>query len=121
MRSIVAAGVVVLALATAAAAGPVEEKKLIVVWELTKVEGQDRAPHWRVEFLKGGKLRMTSKRGGEEHKLEGTYALKEDKLTLTVTADGKVSDAKTVTVEKLTDEVLIFVDNKRKMEFKRGK
>ena len=79
------------------------------------------APHWRIEFIKDGKCRMTSKREGKEYKVEGTHALKKDRLTLTVVVDGKAADTKTVTVQKLTDDVLVFVDNKKKMEFKRGK
>jgi uncharacterized protein (TIGR03066 family) len=121
MRSIVAVGVAFLALGLTAVAGSIEGSKLIGVWELTKVEGQEKAPHWRIEFLKDGKLRMTSKRDDTEFKVEGTHALKKDKLTVTVVEEGKTTDTKTVTIQKLTDEVLVFVDNKKKMEFKRAK
>jgi uncharacterized protein (TIGR03066 family) len=121
MRSIVAVGVAVLALEMTAVAGPIEASKLIGVWELTKVEGQAEAPHWRIEFLKDGKHRMTSKRDGKEYKIVGKHELKKDKLTLTVLVDGKTADTKTVTVQQLTDEMLVFVDNKKKLEFKRGK
>jgi uncharacterized protein (TIGR03066 family) len=121
MRSVVVAGVTFLAVGLTAAAGPVEAGKLLGAWELTKVEGQATAPHWRVEFLKGGKLRMTAQKRGEELKLEGTYALKKDRLTLTVQVDGKTVDTKTVTVQTLTGEVLVFLDTNKKMEFKRAK
>ncbi|HKB37515.1 MAG TPA: hypothetical protein VKD72_13795 [Gemmataceae bacterium] len=121
MRSIVAVGITLLTFGMMAVAEPIAGSKLIGAWELTKVEGQDEAPHWRIEFIKGGKLRMTSKREGKEYKVEGTHALKKDRLTLTVVVDGKAADTKTVTVRKLTDDVLVFVDNNKKMEFKRGK
>jgi uncharacterized protein (TIGR03066 family) len=121
MRCIVAVGVAFLALGSTAVAEPIKGSELIGAWELTKVEGQDNAPHWRIKFVKGGKFRMTSKRDDKEYKVEGTFALKKDRLTLTVEVDGKTSGKKTVTVQKLTDKVLIFLDNKRKMEFKKAK
>jgi uncharacterized protein (TIGR03066 family) len=121
MRYVVAAGVASLALGLTTAAGPVDAGKLLGAWELTKVEGQAQVPYWRVEFLKDGKLRMTAQKGGEELKVEGTYALKKDRLTLTVEEGGKTTDTRTVTVQKLTDAVLVIVDNNKKMEFKRAK
>jgi uncharacterized protein (TIGR03066 family) len=128
-RAAFGAGVIVLAAVTLAAAGEevqtaeksIEESKLVGVWELTKVEGQQLAPHWRIEFSKEGKHRMTSKRDDKEYKVEGTYALKGDKLTLTVVVDGKTSGTQTMTIQTLTDEVLVLLDNNKKMEFKRGK
>jgi uncharacterized protein (TIGR03066 family) len=122
MRPIVAVGVAVLAPGLTAMAGSIEGSKLIGVWELTKVEGEV-APHWRIEFLKDGKLRMTSKRDDKEFKVQGTYALKKDKLTLIAEMEGKKVDTQTVTIQKLTDDVLVFLDSRvnKKMEFKRGK
>jgi uncharacterized protein (TIGR03066 family) len=120
VRSGAAAGLAVLALALTAVAGPIEGSKLIGVWELTKVEGKE-GPHWRIEFSKDGKLRMTSKRGDKEYKAKGTYALKKDRLTLTVVVAGKTADTRTVTVQTLKDKELVFLDNKKKMEFKRAK
>jgi hypothetical protein len=35
--------------------------------------------------------------------------------------NGKTTDTRTVTIQKLTDEALVFLDNNKKMEFKRGK
>jgi uncharacterized protein (TIGR03066 family) len=83
------------------------------------VQGQENAPHWRIEFLNEGRLRMTSKRDGTEYKVEGMYALKGNKLTVTAVEIGKTTDRKTMTVKELTDRVLVFLDNERKMEFKR--
>src|SRR5215472_13809516 len=110
MRSIVAAGVAFLALGLTAVAESVKGSKLIGVWELTKVQGQQEAPHWRIEFVKDGKLRMISKRGEKGFKVKGTYTLKKDQLTLTVKEDGKTTDTRTVTVQKLTDKVMVIVD-----------
>src|SRR5262249_34994860 len=87
-------------------AGPSEGSKLIGAFELTKMEGQEEAPHWRIEFLKDGKLRMTSKKDDAEVKVEGTYALTKDQLTVTVVENGETSDTKTVTVKELTAEAL---------------
>jgi uncharacterized protein (TIGR03066 family) len=121
MRSIVVVGVVSLAIGLTAVAGEIEGKKLIGAWEVTKVEGEDKVPHWRIEFQKEGKLRMTSKREDKEHRVEGTYALKKNQLMLTAKKDGKTVDTKTVMILELTDDVLIFVDNEKKLEFKRAK
>jgi uncharacterized protein (TIGR03066 family) len=121
MRCVVALAVACVAFELTAAGGSVEGGKLIGVWELTKVEGQDKAPHWRIEFAKDGKLRMVSKKGGEEFKVEGTHALKKDQLTLTVVEGGKAVETKTLKVLTLTDEALVFVDNMKKLEFKRAK
>src|SRR5437867_2432053 len=99
MGSIPAVMVAFLAFGLPAADGEIDGGKLIGAWELTKVEGQEDAPYWRIEFLKGGKLRMTAKRGGKEYKVEGTHALKKDKLTLTVVAAGKTTDTKTMTIQ----------------------
>src|SRR5262245_58316168 len=121
MRSIVTTAVALLAFGFAAVAGEIEGSKLIGVWELTKVEGQEEAPQGRIEFIKDGKFRLTSKRDDKEYKVEGRHALKKDKLTLTVVVDGKTTDTKTVTIQKLTDEVLVFLDNNKKLEFKRAK
>jgi uncharacterized protein (TIGR03066 family) len=121
MRSLVGVTVALLALALTTLAGEIEGEKLIGAWELTKVEGQARAPHWRIEFGKGGKLRMTSKREGKEYKVGGTHAVKGDKLTLTAVADGKAVDTRAVTIQKLTGETLVFLDNNKRMEFRRVK
>src|SRR5947209_4387738 len=98
MRSLAVVVVAFLVFGSPAMAGEVEGRKLIGAWELTKVEGQENAPHWRIEFLKDGKLRMSSKRDGKEYKVEGMHTLKGDKLTLTVVEDGKTTDTKTVMV-----------------------
>ncbi len=51
MRSIVAVGVAFLAVGLTAVAGPINETKLIGVWDLTKAEGQDEDRPGRVEPL----------------------------------------------------------------------
>jgi uncharacterized protein (TIGR03066 family) len=101
-------------------AGPIDASRLIGVWELTDVAGET-PPDWRIEFGKDGKLRMSSKRDGKEFKVEGTHVLTKDKLTITVVMDGKTVDSNTVTILKLTDDVLVFVDSGKKMTFRRGK
>jgi uncharacterized protein (TIGR03066 family) len=100
-------------------AKPIDASKLIGVWELTSAEGEE-APYWRIEFINDGKLRMTARKADGEYKVEGTYALKEDKLTLTVVVDGKVTDTRTIAIQKLTGAALSILDLK-KMEFKRAK
>jgi len=121
MRCAIMIGIPFFTVGLAAAAGPVEAGKLLGAWELTKVEGQDTVPHWRLEFLKDGKLRMSAQKGGEELRVEGTYTLVKDRLTFTARAEGKAVDTQTVTVRKLTGDVLVILDRNKRMEFKRVK
>lgn len=124
MRRIVTAGVIfsALALGSAAAADPVDGSKLLGAWDCTSAGGEAR--EWRVELLKDGKLRMAARKGdGTEYKVEGTHVLKGDKLSLSAVTDGKVTDTKTFTIQKLTDTALVLKDDKadKVLEFKRGK
>jgi uncharacterized protein (TIGR03066 family) len=121
MRSIVAVGVAFLALDLVAVAGEIEGKKLIGVWELSKAEGQEETPHWRIEFTKDSKLRMTSNWEDKLFEVEGTYTLEKDQLKLTADVDGKATVTNTVTIQELTDDVLVVLDDKKKMKFKRSK
>jgi uncharacterized protein (TIGR03066 family) len=102
-------------------AGPIDGSKLIGTWECAKVEGQAKPPQWHIEFLKKGKLRMTTKNPEGEFALNGTHTLKKDKLTLTVEKNGKTVDTQIYTIESLTDEALIYLDHGKKIEFKRAK
>jgi uncharacterized protein (TIGR03066 family) len=94
---------------------------LLGAWQLTKVEEQDKAPDWRIELLKDGKLRMSSKREGQEYKVEGKWSLKKGKLRLVAEENGKAADTHPFALQRVTNQELVLVDLKvnRKMEFKR--
>jgi RNA polymerase sigma-70 factor (ECF subfamily) len=98
-----------------------QKNPLIGSWECTKVEGQEKAPHWRIEFLNQGRFRMKTTNAGGKFEVEGTYTLKKDKLTVTVEKDGKTLDTQTYAIQTLMDEALIYLDHHRKLEFRRAK
>ena len=98
--------------------GAIEAKKLVGVWEMGPPEKGGK-----VTFTKDGKLHIVHKgKDGAEEKMDGTYKVKDDKITVTFEKDGK-TETKMGTIEKLTAEVLVIVGDgeTKKMEFKRVK
>jgi uncharacterized protein (TIGR03066 family) len=86
----------------------VDAKKLLGKWE-----PKDKKDKTQIEFLKDGKLSVTSP--GEKTQLGGTYKLDGVKLTITL----KVMDKDypvTLTVTKLTDTELVTKDEGGKEE-----
>ena len=95
-------------------------KKIVGKWELTKAGG-DVPVGSIVEFTKDGKLSATIKADGMEIKLEGTYKLDKDKLALTIKVNDQTVE-ETVTIKKLTDEVMELEDKDKKVDvFKKKK
>jgi uncharacterized protein (TIGR03066 family) len=93
--------------------------KLVGKWEPTK--SKDLPQGAVVEVTKDGKMFLTAKMGDKELKLEGTYTVKGDKLKMTFKQGGQEM-TQTVTIKKLTDTVLITVDEKGETdEFKKKK
>jgi uncharacterized protein (TIGR03066 family) len=76
----------------------------------------------KMEFTKDGKLTLSGPGpGGKELKIEGTYKLDGDKLSMKMTFMGETHE-ETVTVTKLTDDELEGKDKSGKTEsFKRVK
>ncbi len=95
----------------------IDGKKLIGKWEPTDKKGGPGV----IEFTKDGKLTVTGDLGGKELKIEGTYKLDGNKLTLAMKfMDQEIKE--TVTITKLTDEEMEGEDTKGKKEsFKRLK
>ncbi|MCE9563234.1 MAG: hypothetical protein K8U57_14415 [Planctomycetes bacterium] len=94
-------------------------KNIVGVWILTKAGGNLPAES-TVEFTKDGKLVVVVK-ADKEIKLEGTYKLEKDKLTVKVKL-GDDTKEETMTVKKLTDEVLETEDKDKKIDtFKKKK
>jgi uncharacterized protein (TIGR03066 family) len=124
MKTLSAAALGVLIAATAGTAARADEKadakKLVGTWELTK-SGGDLPVGATVEFTKDGKLNVAVKADGQEMKFDGTYTLKDDKLTVKLKV-GDMSVEETATVKKLTDDALVIEDKDKKTdEFKKKK
>ncbi len=116
MRQLVAVGCVFLALAFTAMAGDVDGKKVVGKWTMKK--GEDTG---HVEFTKDGKLHITHSKDGKEIKMDGTYEISKDKITVHFEKDGK-KETKMGTIEKLTADTLIIESSEgEKMEFHRAK
>jgi uncharacterized protein (TIGR03066 family) len=93
-------------------------KKIVGKWEITK-SGSDLPAGSTVEFTKDGKLTAVIK--GDDLKLEGTYKVEKEKLTVKLKA-GDQSIEETVTITKLTDNALELKDKDNKVDvFKKAK
>ena len=115
----VAMAVVMIALAGTAPAAD-EDKKIVGKWEITK-SGSDLPPGTTIEFTKDGKLTVVLKIEGKDEKITGTYKVDKTKLTVKLEAGGETHE-ETVTITKLTDEVLTIEDKDKKVdEFKKAK
>ncbi len=116
----VALGLCVLGFTGTTRADEETSKKLIGTWVLEK-SGSDLPAGSTVEFTKDGKLNVVVKDGSGDLKLTGTYKLEKDKITVKL----KVNDQdieETVTIKKLTDDVLEVEDNENKVDtFKKKK
>ena len=115
----VAMGIAILALAGTAPAAD-EDKKIVGKWEITK-SGSDLPPGTTIEFTKDGKLNVILKIEGKEEKITGSYKVDKTKLMVKLEAGGETHE-ETVTITKLTDEVLTIEDKDKKVdEFKKKK
>jgi len=113
-------GVVLVAFAGNAKAEDADAKKLVGVWTLAKAGGN--LPEGSVvAFTKDGKLTVEVKADGKEVKLEGTYTLAKDQLSVKLKlGDDKIEE--TMTVKKLTDDELVTEDKDKKIDsFKKKK
>jgi uncharacterized protein (TIGR03066 family) len=83
-------------------------QKIIGKWEATKGEMQ---PGTVVEFMAGGKMKVTMKAGDKEMAMEGSYEVLGDKLkTMQKAGPKEMSD--TDTIKTLNDTTLILEDSK---------
>jgi uncharacterized protein (TIGR03066 family) len=89
------------------------KEKIVGTWELTKGEGE--TPRGATfEFTKEGKLTMSAKVEGKEHKMEGTYTVENGKLTTARKGPGGKEEKETMTITELTDKKLVTKDDKGK-------
>jgi uncharacterized protein (TIGR03066 family) len=122
MKSAFAAllGVVMVVFAGTAQGQDDNAKKIVGVWEITKAGG-DLPAGTTIEFTKDGKLNANLKVEGMEVKLDGTYKVEKDKLTVKIkVADQNIEE--TATIKKLTDDALEIEDKDKKVDvFKKKK
>jgi uncharacterized protein (TIGR03066 family) len=90
------------------------EKKIVGTWVLDKSSG-DLPVGSVVEFTKDGKLSAMVKIETMEIKIEGTYKVEKDKLSVKLKA-GDMNIEETATITKLTDEVLELKDKDGKVD-----
>lgn len=119
----VALGLAVLGLAGTAGAQDKKDDnaaKIVGKWEVTK-SGSDLPAGSTIEFTKDGKLTAVVKADGQELKLDGTYKVEKEKLTVKLKlGDQEMEEA--VTIKKLTDDALEVEDKDKKVDvFKKVK
>ncbi|MCE9563235.1 MAG: hypothetical protein K8U57_14420 [Planctomycetes bacterium] len=115
-----ALSVVMVAFAGTAKAQDDNAKKLVGVWIVDKASG-DLPAGSSVEFTKDGKLAAVIKADGKEIKFEGTYKVDKDKINVELKVESETIK-ETVTIKKLTDEVLELEDKDKKVDtFKKKK
>ncbi len=102
MRTLLGMGfVLALACGAAAADEKIDAKKLVGKWERVVNKDAKVKAKFVVEYTADGKIIATI----GENKIEGTYKVDGNKMILTMNVKGKEAP-RTVTVKKLTDEVM---------------
>jgi uncharacterized protein (TIGR03066 family) len=121
MKAVCAAvlGVVMVFVGTAKAEDD-NAKKLVGTWILDKAGG-DLPAGTVVEFTKDGKLNVQVKNDGQELKLDGTYKVEKEKLTVKLKLNDQTIE-ESLTIKKVTDEALELEDKDKKVDvFKKKK
>jgi uncharacterized protein (TIGR03066 family) len=115
MKSILAAvAAAVVFVGPSVAADKVDAAKLVGMWALTKSADAEAPKDATVEFTKDNKVTITFKANDKEIKLEGTYKVDGDKLTVKLSVPGGKDNEDTDTIKTLTDEKLVLVDKQNK-------
>src|SRR6188474_3265581 len=110
MKSVFAGllGVAIVGFATTAQAQDDNAKKIVGIWEVAKAGG-DLPAGSTIEFTKDGKINAVVKVEGMEVKLDGTYTVAKEKLTVKIkVADQNIEEV--ATIKKLTDDALEIED-----------
>jgi uncharacterized protein (TIGR03066 family) len=114
------AGCLVLGLTLVATAGTDNAKKLLGKWKVTKSDTEGTVGS-TTEFQQGGKLKLHLKVGDKDIDLEGSYKVKGDKLTGTLSFKGK-SKSFTHKIKSLSANKLVIENESGKThEFTRVK
>jgi uncharacterized protein (TIGR03066 family) len=113
-------GVAMIGFATTAQAQDDNAKKIVGVWEVSKAGG-DLPAGSTIEFTKDMMLKAVVKVEGMEVKLEGTYKVEKEKLTVKIKL-GEQNIEEVATIKKLTDDALEIEDKDKKVDvFKKKK
>ena len=97
------------------AAGPaIDKSKLVGVWELVN------GPIGTLEFTADGKMHVRIKVGAEDVLVVSDFVLKDDRLTYTLSGEGKAK-IRTSTILKVDDGELRIRDSKGRVEEYRRK
>src|SRR5262245_530132 len=104
LNRLLLAGACFLGVIAVGMAGTDTAKKLVGAWKA--VDGKEGAPEVSVEFTKDGKYILKAKSGDKELKLEGTYKVKGDTLSVAL---GK--DMGTGKITKLTEKELVITSD----------
>jgi len=122
MKSVFAGllGVAIVGFATTAQAQDDNAKKIVGIWEVAKAGG-DLPAGSTIEFTKDGMINAVVKVEGMEVKLDGTYTVAKEKLTVKIkVADQNIEEV--ATIKKLTDDALEIEDKDKKVDvFKKKK
>ena len=121
MKALCAAVLGVCVVVTAGAARPDDDnaKKIVAVWEVTK-SGSDIPVGTTIEFTKDGKVKIATKLEGAEVKIDGTYKVEKDKLTVKLKFNEQTIE-ETATIKKLTDDALEIEDKDKKVDVMKKK
>ena len=117
-----ALAVVMVAFAGAGRAQDDNAKKIVGTWEVTKTSG-DLAVGTLLEFTntKEKKINAIIKDPMGDVKLQGTYSIEKDKLTLKMSINNETIE-ETLTIKRLTEETLEVEDKDKKVDvFKKKK
>ncbi len=108
MRALLGVALVLgLACGVTAADEKIDAAKLIGKWKPKDPKKED----FTVDFKKDGKVTFAAS-GGKDFKIEGTYKLDGNKLTMKMSFGGK-DEMMTRTISKLTDTELTSKDDKK--------
>ncbi|MSR53603.1 MAG: hypothetical protein EXS09_09995 [Gemmataceae bacterium] len=89
----------------------IDAAKFLGTWELTKSADKDAPKGAIVVFEKDGKVSITAKIEGKEEKFAGKYAVKGDKLVVTIDPPGGgKGEEQSDTIKSLTDDKAVLVD-----------
>ncbi|HSQ57795.1 MAG TPA: TIGR03066 family protein [Gemmata sp.] len=118
MRTILGCAAILALACGASFAGQtkVDAKKLVGKWAPAPEKDKKEKPlPMVIEFTADGKVSMTVGAPGAEHRVDGTYSLAADKLSVQLKV--REMDVKeTLTIKKLTDDELTTEDSKGKAE-----
>jgi uncharacterized protein (TIGR03066 family) len=110
--------VVGLAASTISASLPAAEKNgspdnatlIVGRWEVVKAEEDDVPVGALIEFIEGGKMKVTAKdKDGKERSHEGTYRLEGEKLFITLKVGITDEKKDPVTIKKLSATELVMI------------